>query len=249
MGLGLDVCTLSGGPLKKIVPEHSWDQIRLGPDGDVTKMDFESLMVPDGLQSGPPCQGMAKNGTRGGFADKRTSVWLAIVGMVINFMNRGMCWFSIEMVAAAMESQEGAEPIAEVMKRLLVDAIGSDAKVWIWVLYCSDYNIPQDRTRMWLCGCRNELCRYNKHGVFGHGFLPPPWPDPADLGFSAVPAKLSTILGTFPDKWPTTSLQKGALASRGVLSLSFAHHTFWIFWKQELNLISAVWEACLFGVA
>ena len=152
MGLGLDVCTLTGGPLKTIVPESSWDQIRLRPDGDVTQIDPNTLECPDGLQTGPPCQGMAKNGTRGGFADSRTSVWLSIIRMVITFMLRGMSWFSIEMVAAAMESQDGDQPIAEEMKRHLVDAIGSFANVWIWLLHLPNYNIPQDRTRMWHCG-------------------------------------------------------------------------------------------------
>lgn len=200
--------------MKKIVPEHSWDQIRLGPKGDVTKIDPDTLMCPDGLQSGPPCEGMSKNGKRGGFADPRTCVWWSIIKMVINFMKRGMAWFSIEMVAAATEPQDGDEPIAEVMKRQLLDAIGHRARVWIWMLHLPQYNIPQDRTRMWLCGCKDRLCRFSMDGVFGDGRFHPPFPHPADLGFSPGPAKLGTFLGNFADKWPTSYLQKGALESQ-----------------------------------
>lgn len=228
MGLGLDVCSLPGGPLEKIVPERSWDQIRLGPAGDVTKIDPDTLECPDGLQSGPPCEGMAKNGTRGGLADSRTNVWLAIIRMVINFMKRGMAWFSIEMVTAAMESQDGAEPIADQMKQKLESEIGHIANVFIWVLWLPAYNIPQDRTRMWLCGCLHTLCRYNEKGIWGKGLCSPPAPDPADLGFSAEPPMLRTFLGDFPDKWPTSSLQKGALESHWFLSLNLTQHTFWI---------------------
>ena len=123
-----------------------------------------------------------------------------------------MTWFSMEMVPSALHHNNGETPMAEQIKQQIESSVPR-VKCWIWLLHLPEYDCPQDRTRMWLCGADQKLCRYDEHGVFGKGWKEPSFPLSTELGYEGVPPMLSTLLGNFPKKLPKSPLQQGVLVA------------------------------------
>ena len=125
------------------------DQLNLGMQGDILKLDVASLQQqPEGLIAGPPCQPWAMCGLRLQHADARCEVWEQTVEMVIHFAHTGsLMFFLLENSSAMIGTRfldETLERLRLCMPWFAIDFVKHDlGSVW-----------PMHRERLWIRGLR-----------------------------------------------------------------------------------------------
>lgn len=127
------------------------DQLNLGMQGDILKLDVASLQQePEGLIAGPPCQPWAMCGLRLQHADARCEVWEQTVEMIIHFAHRGsLLFFLLENSSGMIGSRfldETLERLRLCMPWFAIDFVKHDlGSVW-----------PMHRERLWIRGLRKD---------------------------------------------------------------------------------------------
>jgi site-specific DNA-cytosine methylase len=142
-----------------------------------------------------------------GVEDPRAEVWWRCVEWIIHWARNGMKAYSMEMVVKALESQNGFEPVCDLIRRTLEENL-PDWMHYNWILNLTNFGIPHDRTRLWVSGTAPEFNKYDKYGVYGvGGDDSPPQPVGVELGFPQFPPPLYKFLGKFPASLPSTPTQ------------------------------------------
>jgi len=157
--------------------------LNLGADcGDLLRASLSSLSLPvDFLISGPPCPPWSAQGVKAGTKDPRARVFFRILKWVLFFiLCGGLMGCIIENVLGMTFLRNGFEPAIEQFLRILRTA----APEFHWshsVLEAVQYQLPQTRVRVFLCGIRKAIV----------DSIPPPLD-----GFGKRPLRLA--LGVFP---------------------------------------------------
>ena len=116
---------------------------------DLSKADPREMPSSDVLIGGFPCQDFATCGPRKGLGSGRGRLYLAQV----NYMKH----FRPKLVVA--ENVPGLANInnGEDLNRILSDFRACGYRFEVWNLFAPDFGIPQNRTRLFLIGVRNDI--------------------------------------------------------------------------------------------
>jgi DNA (cytosine-5)-methyltransferase 1 len=116
---------------------------------DLSEADPREMPSSDVLIGGFPCQDFATCGPRKGLSSGRGRLYLAQV----NYMNH----YKPKLVVA--ENVPGLANInnGEDLKQILSDFSKCGYRFEVWNLYAPDFGIPQNRTRLFMIGVRNDL--------------------------------------------------------------------------------------------
>ena len=115
--------------------------------GDINLVDPKDVPDCDGFIGGPPCQSWSVAGKQQGLDDKRGQLFLTYIGMIRAKMPK---FFVIENVKGLLD-----EKFKDVFENFLaeLDEIGYDVKYRL--LDAVDYEVPQNRERVFLIGFRH----------------------------------------------------------------------------------------------
>ena len=116
---------------------------------DLTKVDMAVLPSVDVLLGGFPCQDFSSCGPKTGFEGKRGRFYRVMVEYA-EIHRPAM--FVAENVPHLAKLQEG-----RLLQEIIADfsEVGYDVRVW--TLYCPDYGLPQNRTRLFFVGVRHDI--------------------------------------------------------------------------------------------
>ena len=116
---------------------------------DINTIDPNDIPDCDGFIGGPPCQSWSVAGKQQGLDDKRGQLFITYIGMIKAKMPK---FFVIENVKGLLD-----EKFKDVFDDFLfqLDEIGYDVKYRL--LDAVDYEVPQNRERVFLVGFRHDL--------------------------------------------------------------------------------------------
>lgn len=116
---------------------------------DINVVNPQDVPDCDGFIGGPPCQSWSVAGKQQGLDDKRGQLFLTYIGMIRAKMPK---FFVIENVKGLLD-----EKFKDVFETFLaqLDEIGYDVKYRL--LDAVDYEVPQNRERVFLIGFRHDL--------------------------------------------------------------------------------------------
>ena len=117
--------------------------------GDINLVSQQDVPDCDGFIGGPPCQSWSVAGKQQGLDDKRGQLFLTYIGMIRAKMPK---FFVIENVKGLLD-----EKFKDVFENFLaqLDEIGYEVKYRL--LDAVDYEVPQNRERVFLIGFRHDL--------------------------------------------------------------------------------------------
>lgn len=116
---------------------------------DINSIDPKNIPDCDGFIGGPPCQSWSVAGKQKGLEDKRGKLFLTYIEMIKAKMPK---FFLIENVKGLLD-----EKFKDIFGNFLylLKEIGYDVKYSL--LNAVDYEVPQNRERVFLIGFRNDL--------------------------------------------------------------------------------------------
>lgn len=117
----------------------------------ITKVEAEEVPDCDGIIGGPPCQSWSEAGALRGVKDKRGQLFFDFIRILEAKQPK---FFLAENVSGMLSSRhcEALENIKEMFKNA-----GSGYELSFKLLNASDYNVPQDRKRVFFIGIRKDL--------------------------------------------------------------------------------------------
>lgn len=116
---------------------------------DIREIKSEEIPLCDGIIGGPPCQSWSAAGNLRGIKDKRGQLFYEFIRVLGDKQPK---FFVAENVPGMM-SKRHAKAVQNILN--LFDAAGY--KVFMDVLNANDYNVPQDRKRVFYIGFRKDL--------------------------------------------------------------------------------------------
>jgi len=116
---------------------------------DIRTLTGNDIPECDGIIGGPPCQPWSVGGKRLGIEDPRGQLFLDYIRIV---KDKKPKFFVIENVQGILEEKH--KESFEGFMKLLADA---GYKITYELLNAADYNIPQDRLRVFFIGIRKDL--------------------------------------------------------------------------------------------
>ena len=121
------------------------------PFGDITKIDPKEIPDFDVLTGGFPCQPFSSIGKREGFEHKTQGTLFFYIAKIIS--KKRPKAFLLENVPGLVSHNEGQtlETILDVLRKEL------EYDVFIKVLNSADYEVPQERKRLYFVGFRKDL--------------------------------------------------------------------------------------------
>ena len=126
-----------------------YDNFKLKPDGDITKIEASSIPEHDVLCAGFPCQPFSISGNRLGFEDSRGTLFFDVVRIVKEKQPRLVFMENVRN----FESHDNGHTL-DVVKRTM-EELGYT--FFSKVLDASDYGVPQSRKRIYMLAFRNSL--------------------------------------------------------------------------------------------
>ena len=116
-------------------------------------VDIPAIEVPDcdGIIGGPPCQSWSEAGSARGIEDKRGQLFFDFIRILEEKQPK---FFLAENVSGMLISKHNNA--LEGIKKLLRSA-GEGYELSFQMLNASDYNVPQDRKRVFFVGIRKDL--------------------------------------------------------------------------------------------
>ncbi len=158
-------CVLSSDN-DKYVAESYYLNFKDNPLNDITKILVKDIPEFDCLTAGFPCQPFSIAGHRKGFEDVRGTLFFDIV-RILN--ERKPEYFILENVKGLINHDKGRT--FKIMLNTLASKINGvensfvhkdclDYNVFWSVLNASDYNVPQNRERVFIVGFRNKSVKY-----------------------------------------------------------------------------------------
>lgn len=119
------------------------------PKGDITKIDESRIPRHDILCAGFPCQAFSISGKQKGFEDARGTLFFDIARIVKHHQPRLLFLENVRN----FERHDGGNTLKVVLKTL--NELGYNVKYQ--VLNASDYNLPQNRERIYFVCFRKDL--------------------------------------------------------------------------------------------
>lgn len=131
------------------------------PEGDITKVDENTIPDHDILCAGFPCQAFSISGKQRGFEDSRGTLFFD-VARIVRCKNPKVVFMENVKNFASHDNGKTLQVVKSTMKEL---GYSFDYKV----INATDYGIPQKRERIYMVCFRNDL-------INGHFNFPKPFP-------------------------------------------------------------------------
>lgn len=119
------------------------------PKGDITKIEASNIPAHDILCGGFPCQAFSISGKQRGFEDARGTLFFDIARIVKHHQPKLLILENVKN----FERHDGGNTLKVILKTL--DELGYNVNHK--VLNASDYNLPQNRERIYLVCFRKDL--------------------------------------------------------------------------------------------
>lgn len=119
---------------------------------DVTTLRDSEIPDCDGIIGGPPCQAWSEGGKQLGIKDPRGRLFLEYIRIV---KAKHPKFFVIENVRGILDKKH--EDAFQMFIQMLIDCGYS---IDYAVINTADFQIPQDRIRLFIVGIREELCKH-----------------------------------------------------------------------------------------
>src|SRR3989338_10353204 len=116
---------------------------------DICSVPSSDLPDCDGIIGGPPCQSWSAAGNNRGLNDKRGSVFLEYLRILRDKQPK---FFVIENVEGLTRQTHSI-----VLKRFIAELTDCGYKLYYELLNSADYDVPQDRKRIFFVGIRADL--------------------------------------------------------------------------------------------
>lgn len=136
----------------------------IGPHAEVMDLSVarpEHLPMADLLIGGFPCQDFSICGPRLGLSSERGRLYVALVDY--------MKFHKPKVVVAENVLHLGRIDGGSVMETIISDLESAGYRFELWTLFAPDYGVPQNRSRLFFIGVRND--------IKGHPILPIPTHD------------------------------------------------------------------------
>ncbi len=133
-------------------------QLNIGSEGtvqDLTDVDMSSLPEADILTGGFPCQDFSSCGPKTGFEGKRGKLYRTLVEYMVEHSPKIVVGENVPHLAKLAGGQ--------LLETILSDFEAVGYKFQLWTLYCPQYGLPQNRTRLIFVGVRNAIAQ--QHGM------------------------------------------------------------------------------------
>lgn len=117
--------------------------------GDIRKINLDDLGYADGIIGGPPCQSWSEAGSLKGIEDDRGQLFFDY----IKVLNRVKPKFFVAENVNGMMSKRHSEAVQKILK--LFEGAGYD--VFLEVVDAIDFNVAQNRKRVFYIGFRKDL--------------------------------------------------------------------------------------------
>jgi len=128
---------------------------------DLTQVESSDLPACDVLLGGFPCQDFSSCGPKTGFAGKRGMLYKVIE----DYLHAHQPMIVVaENVPYLARLQNG-----NLLRKICEDFESAGYRFAVWTLYLPDYGLPQNRTRLFIVGVRNDI-----HKAFGSPLAPEP---------------------------------------------------------------------------
>ncbi|MFZ4470963.1 MAG: DNA cytosine methyltransferase, partial [Pirellula sp.] len=129
-------------------------RLNIGPEAsvvDLTDVEMQALPSADILTGGFPCQDFSSCGPKTGFEGKRGKLYTVMV----DYMRTHQPMMVIgENVPHLAKLSGGA-----LLKKIVDDFEAEGYTFKVWTMYCPDYGLPQNRTRLIFVGVRNDIAK------------------------------------------------------------------------------------------
>lgn len=131
-----------------------WETFEINHDsplikGDIRKINLDDLGYADGIIGGPPCQSWSEAGSLKGIEDDRGQLFFDY----IKVLNRVKPKFFVAENVNGMMSKRHSEAVQKILK--LFEDAGYD--VFLEVVDAIDFNVAQNRKRVFYIGFRKDL--------------------------------------------------------------------------------------------
>lgn len=119
--------------------------------GNIRQVKSEELPEADGVIGGPPCQSWSEAGALRGIEDDRGKLFYEYIRILRDKQPK---FFVAENVSGMMAKRH-SEAVQNIIHHFETAGVGYD--VYIDMLNANDYNVPQDRKRIFYIGFRKDL--------------------------------------------------------------------------------------------
>ncbi len=116
---------------------------------DLSKYDPANVPSADVLIGGFPCQDFATCGPRHGLTSQRGRLYQALVNYASHHQPKVVVG---ENVPGLANLQGG-----KALKTIVADIENAGYRMEVWTMFAPDYGVPQNRTRLFIVGVRNDL--------------------------------------------------------------------------------------------
>lgn len=140
-------------------------------EGDITKLDIESLPDADVVVGGFPCQPFSNAGNRLGTEDDRGNLYLEVLKVIREKHPKVVVMENVRGLLS-MKNKDGSKLIDTIVYLLENTGPGYDVKYQL--LKASDYGVPQNRYRVIIVAFRKDL------GIDYH------FPDPVPYDYDSL---------------------------------------------------------------
>lgn len=123
-------------------------------EGDITKLDIESLPEADVVVGGFPCQPFSNAGNRLGTEDDRGNLYLEVLKVIREKHPKVVVMENVRGLLS-MKNKDGSKLIDTIVYLLENTGPGYDVKYQL--LKASDYGVPQNRYRVIIVAFRKDL--------------------------------------------------------------------------------------------
>lgn len=122
---------------------------------DLSDFDIDSIPCADVLIGGFPCQDFATCGPQRGLDSERGQLYLAQVKYMMRYQPKVVVAENVPGLASLKKG--------EALRQILEDLRNCGYNFDVWNLYAPEYGIPQNRTRLFLVGVREDIEGFPLH--------------------------------------------------------------------------------------
>lgn len=119
--------------------------------GDIRKISSDEFPECDGIIGGPPCQSWSEAGSLKGIDDKRGQLFYEYIRLI----NDKKPLFFVAENVKGMLAKRHSSAVEKILKYF--ENAGPGYNVFIDTLNANDFNVPQDRKRVFYIGFRKDL--------------------------------------------------------------------------------------------
>ena len=127
-------------------------KLNIGKEGhvrDLTTMPTSEISKADILTGGFPCQDFSSCGPKTGLEGKRGRLYRIMVDYMEEHQPKIVLGENVPHLAKLSGGS--------ILKTIVGDMESAGYQVVVWSLYCPDYGLPQNRTRLFFVGVRNDI--------------------------------------------------------------------------------------------